>query len=175
MTNILQELTEEDIPNFSAVAEAGKPPFLFRGGQPTEQGFVKLKNELKVNTVACLRHWNTDWQKDVLVNLNIDYVYMPIPLKLNEISDAELVEAVRTFFNIIRTGKRNIYVHCHQGIDRTGLMVALYRICFCDWNFDDTYAEMQKCGYQGLLHEQYLSVFKDTIFDWWANKRCGSV
>ena len=40
-----------------------------------------------------------------------------------------------------------IYIHCHKGVDRTGFMVALFRMLFQEWNFKDAVAEMYRMGY----------------------------
>lgn len=42
--------------------------------------------------------------------------------------------------------KKKTYVHCHSGVDRTGFMIAVYRMKFECWSFEDAYNEFVKMG-----------------------------
>jgi protein-tyrosine phosphatase len=39
-----------------------------------------------------------------------------------------------------------VYVHCKAGVDRTGFMIAVYRMQVEDWPFDKAWKEMKKEG-----------------------------
>lgn len=38
------------------------------------------------------------------------------------------------------------YVHCHSGVDRTGVAVLAYRLKYCGWTFDQAYQEFVQEG-----------------------------
>ena len=40
-----------------------------------------------------------------------------------------------------------VLIHCRHGSDRTGLIVALYRILYQNWTKEDALEEMLKGGY----------------------------
>lgn len=47
---------------------------------------------------------------------------------------------------LMSDGSHINYVHCHSGVDRTGFMVAVYRMMFNHWSFDDAHSEWVKMG-----------------------------
>ena len=170
--------TKVELPNFHAVLDkSGKAdaPWLFRGGQPRPGGFDILKSSYGIQTVICLRKDNAHWEQEYVGNLGLKFVYMPLPLKLNELSQKEFAQKLQMFLQAVADGPRNVFVHCYEGVDRTGLMNAFYRICMQAWTFDEAFLEMEACGYQGFIHQVILSKFKDTLYEWWSESRCGSV
>ncbi len=48
-----------------------------------------------------------------------------------------------------------IYVHCEHGKDRTGLVIALYRMRADGWSQEQAAAEMKEMGHTGLLDELF--------------------
>jgi protein tyrosine/serine phosphatase len=40
-----------------------------------------------------------------------------------------------------------VYVHCHQGVDRTGFVIAAYRLRYYDWKYGRAVAEMLRLGF----------------------------
>ena len=56
-----------------------------------------------------------------------------------------------------------VYVHCEHGKDRTGLIVALYRVCHQGWSPDAAYAEMMEKGH-GARANQFFTHSMDNYF-----------
>lgn len=55
---------------------------------------------------------------------------------------------IRRFLAIIENENcKPIFLHCWQGCDRTGFLVAIYRIVKDHWSVDDAYQEMKDCGF----------------------------
>ena len=54
-------------------------------------------------------------------NTNINYISIPLDSAIVP-TDAEL----QTFFDAIQNSKRKVYIHCHAGKDRTGIMASCY-------------------------------------------------
>ncbi|MBI4859832.1 MAG: dual specificity protein phosphatase family protein, partial [Candidatus Riflebacteria bacterium] len=107
----------KDLPSLATVDEK-----LVRGGQPTEAGFRRLK-ELGVGTVVNLRYEEPS-EESVVKSLGMRYVYLPV-----QDTDCPTQAQIREFLSLIErpdTGK--VYVHCAWGVNRTGTMVALWRI-----------------------------------------------
>lgn len=46
-----------------------------------------------------------------------------------------------------------VYVHCLHGVDRTGTMIALYRMRVQQWTNSDALAEMEHFEAHSVLHD----------------------
>ena len=44
-----------------------------------------------------------------------------------------------------------VYVHCTEGVDRTGLIIALYRVIEQGWAPKDAHDEMMAHGFKSLI------------------------
>jgi protein tyrosine phosphatase (PTP) superfamily phosphohydrolase (DUF442 family) len=102
-------------PNLCKVSDT-----LYRGAQPTAEGFENLK-KLGVKTVVNLRDHHTD--QELLGTTGL--IYKPIPMDTWDISD----QTVIAFLNIATDpNAAPVFVHCQHGADRTGTMIAVYRM-----------------------------------------------
>jgi tyrosine-protein phosphatase SIW14 len=115
-----------DLPNFQKVNE-----HVYRGAQPTVAGFNELA-QLGIKTVIDLRqigeHSQADEQKAV-TSLGMRYVSIPMAGMATPKDDQ--VAAVLAFLNDTTSGP--VFVHCKRGADRTGMVVAIYRISQDGW------------------------------------------
>ena len=160
---------EHNLPNFHAVLDEhgkSKIPWLFRGGQPTARGFELLKSEYSVETIICLRRDESHWEEECLKSCGLKFVSIPLPLRLRKLSEEDFRQRVSSFLQTITDGPRNIFVHSHEGKDRTGLMIALYRMSLEHWPLEEAFSEMESRGYHGFAHQVILSIFKDRLYDW---------
>lgn len=129
----------QSLRNFGVVT-----PFLFRGGQPKAADIAALA-ECGVKTVICLR-WGaktvTAEQKAVeAAGMN----FISMPLNYWTLPDPAFV---RRFFDIVQnSAAQPVFLHCLHGADRTGMLVAIYRMKKMGWSFDDAYREMKAFGY----------------------------
>ena len=77
--------------------------------------------------------------------------YERIPL---ESTDAPQPEQVARFLEILDDpAAQPVYVHCLHGVDRTGTMIALYRMRMQHWTNSDALAEMEHFGAHSVLHD----------------------
>jgi len=111
----------------------------YRGSQPSAQGFQELQ-DLGVRTVL-----------DLSVSKG-DAVYVPggslklvhIPMSAWELHDDLVLQALRV---MVDPANRPLMVHCKHGADRTGALVALYRIVVQGWTKQKAVAEMSQGGF----------------------------
>jgi len=97
---------------------------LYRGGQPNSQALHRLL-EMRVASVINLRMANDTWQgeAELLGLMGIQYTNIPLH-GLSAPSKGEMESILQT----IKTMPKPVYVHCKYGCDRTGMVVACYRI-----------------------------------------------
>ena len=135
---------QNEIPRLARVA-----PELLRGGQPSRAGLETLKH-LGVRTIINLREEETAIELERQMVDSLSMTFLSIPLRPFDVPSSESIE---TF--LARTtdgGSHPVFVHCLHGMDRTGLMVALYRMKVMDWSFEPAYDEMLKFGFHEAFH-----------------------
>jgi protein tyrosine phosphatase (PTP) superfamily phosphohydrolase (DUF442 family) len=107
---------------------------LYRGAQPSAEGMANLK-AMGIKTIVNLRSFHSD--RDEIGNTGL--AYEQIDMKAWH---PEEEEAVR-FLQIVTGPKRTpVLVHCQHGADRTGAMLAIYRIAVQGWTKEEALREM---------------------------------
>jgi hypothetical protein len=66
--------------------------------------------------------------------------------------------AERAFCKLADAHLHPIYIHCELGRDRSGLIVALYRVRCQHWSLQAAYCEMERFGFHHYLRalERYF-------------------
>jgi protein tyrosine phosphatase (PTP) superfamily phosphohydrolase (DUF442 family) len=127
-------LERPGLPNLHRVSAA-----LYRGAQPTAEGMKQLA-ALGVKTVVNLRNHHSD--EKALAGTGLAYVSIPM--------DAWSVktEHVVRFLQVVSDPARQpVFVHCQHGADRTGTLVAAYRMTVLGWSAEDAIREMVDGGF----------------------------
>jgi protein tyrosine/serine phosphatase len=75
-------------------------------------------------------------------------------MNAHDANDFDVVAALR----IIRNRKAPILIHCHHGSDRTGLVIAMYKIVFGNMTKEDAVDEMVNGGFG--FHEIYGNILR---------------
>jgi len=115
----------------------------YRAAQPTAAGFQQAE-ALGIRTVISLRQTVDDARLAVGTGL----VLHRVPMKsryVAELGGSKIVQVMRLLFHGLESGP--VLVHCHHGADRTGLIVALYRLIAQGWSRDAAIAELIEGGY----------------------------
>lgn len=133
-------------------------PGVVRGGQPSDEGFNKLK-EAGVRTVINLR--NEDLivarERQVVESLGMRYVNIPLDV-FNPPSRA----AVDQFLSKAGdSANMPVYVHCLHGQDRTGAMVAILRLHKQNWTAGQAYNEMLSLGFRPAFVNLSAAVYDE--------------
>lgn len=130
------------VKNFSQVT-----PQIYRGAQPDDHGLQQLKC-LGIQIVVNLRHANEKAQpaeEGAAKKLGMEYVSIPSSCRNPE------DENVARFLRLVQEHPdKKIFVHCEFGIDRTGLMIAAYRIAEEGWTPERALAEMRANGFNWM-------------------------
>ena len=121
-------------------------PRLYRGAQPAPIGYATLKR-MGVKTVVNLRTRYSE--KQTVEAMGMKSVEVP----LNVLTDAN-PNTVNAIIDIMKNpDNQPVYIHCRQGQDRTGIIVAAYRMRVEGWSFKDAEAEMQSFGFNDIWVE----------------------
>jgi protein tyrosine/serine phosphatase len=116
---------------------------LYRAGQPSRAGFRTLES-FGIQTVISLRQTVSDLSLAAGTGLALHR----IPMKSRYVAENRgdrIVRAMRCLNAGVARGP--VLVHCHHGSDRTGLIVALWRILYEGWSRQQALDELIAGGY----------------------------
>ena len=126
------------LPHFVQVDEG-----LYRGGQPSEEGMREL-TRMGIKTVVSLRHSHAERLEERRLAEQLGLRWVSLPMRFwKRPTDTQ----VRNFLAIASDpASRPVFMHCHQGQNRTGMMVAVYRIVHDGWPPQRAYDEARRLG-----------------------------
>jgi protein tyrosine/serine phosphatase len=128
----------DELPNFQPVGDR-----LFRGGQPKPGGYARLAR-LGVKTVVNLRDDDERARSEGEEARAAGLRYYNVPFgRLGRPSDAEVERVLRL---IGAPENQPVFVHCQRGADRTGLVVAVYRMTHDGWTAERAQEEANRLG-----------------------------
>lgn len=132
---------------------------LYRSAQPDREGFAALQQS-GVRSVLNLREYHKDTRKARHTQLHL----MAYPVAAGEVTAAD----VENCLALIANAPKPVLVHCWHGSDRTGIVVAAYRIVFQNWSADEAEKEFrdERFGYHEFWYENLLTLLRET--DWGA-------
>lgn len=129
----------KDVPNLSKVNSN-----LYRGGQPTEAG-IKALAKMGVKTIIDFRddddrsRREETWVREAglrFINVPLSNIFGPKDAKIDEILN-----------EIARSENHPVFIHCKRGADRTGTVIAVYRITHDGWTGKQANSEAKKFGF----------------------------
>jgi protein tyrosine phosphatase (PTP) superfamily phosphohydrolase (DUF442 family) len=131
-----RKLPVAGVPNFAEVT-----PTLFRGAQPTPEGWRNLA-KMGVDIVVDLRITGRAHERAEVTKLGMRYV--EIPWECSFPTDADIAR----FLAVLRDNPgKKVFVHCATGDDRTGMEIAAYRMAEQQWTSEQARKEMQAFGF----------------------------
>jgi tyrosine-protein phosphatase SIW14 len=95
-------------------------------------------------------------EKGQVEALGMGYVGIPWSAR-HEPSNADVAQFLET---IQAHPNTKVFVHCQRGADRTGLMVAAYRVALEHWKVADAIGEMNRFHFSGFWHPQLTRYLK---------------
>ena len=130
--------SSDDLPNFRKVNDT-----LYRGGQPEEDSFKRL-SEMGIKTIIDLRDSGERSRAEEVKARAAGLRYFNLPLSnFKRPSDTKVAEVL----SIINSPENQpVFVHCNRGADRTGTIVAIYRIDHDGWTSEEAKQEAKRFG-----------------------------
>lgn len=150
---VAQAADYPELPKFQQVSER-----LFRGAQPRKGGIARLAG-IGINTIVNLRGAGAHTRADEAEakSLGLNYYNIPLPI-WGRPTDS----AVRRVMEIVTSPENGrVFVHCRDGVDRSGMIVALHRTTVESWSTDAATAEAVRFG---MRRHQYW--MRDYISDY---------
>ena len=126
----------DEAKNFYRVDE-----LLFRSAQLDKSYAAKL-HELGIKSIVNLRHFSRGGDRRAFGD---QFWLANKPLQSWEIKPAQIADVLRAIRERQKEGA--VLVHCYHGADRTGLVVAMYRVIYQGWSLDAARSEMIDGGY----------------------------
>ena len=143
------------LPNFGCV----EPGVLYRSGQPDARALCLIQERCGIRTIVNLRSArkvtsDPDAREETAYarENGINFVNLPYNDGLPE-------GQVEKFLQLMKDPSRYpVLVHCAEGKERAGVMVAAYRICVNGWSAQDALAEMKRFGFKPEEKPEMVSV-----------------
>jgi protein tyrosine/serine phosphatase len=126
------------LPKFQQVTDT-----LYRGGQPSDGGLRRLR-ELGVDTIVNLRGTSVTTRAEEAEARALGFNYFNVSLPNWGRPQDERVRRILLIVAAPQNGR--VFVHCKDGVDRTGIIVALHRITHQGWTTHDALAEADLHG-----------------------------
>jgi tyrosine-protein phosphatase SIW14 len=151
---LLAQLPAQGIKNFYEVDQ-----HVYRGAQPDKQGFEFLA-KLGVKTVVNLREDGPGSRREekLVTEAGMKYIHVPMT-GLTPPTDTEIKQILALLED--QTGGA-VFVHCKRGADRTGTVIAAYRVDHDGWNNNQALKEAMARGMSPLQHprQNYIRSFQ---------------
>lgn len=136
--------SSEKIYNLSGLANVGRVASgVLRGAQPGKDGYATLK-AMGIRTVIDMR--TTESEKAQVEAAGMRAIALPIEMSRDGLKGK--VDKVVAL--MADPANQPVYVHCRHGQDRTGIIVAAYRMKQQGWSLADAEAEMQAFGFNDV-------------------------
>jgi protein tyrosine/serine phosphatase len=140
------------VPNFHKVDD-----HLFRGGQPSPEGFHNLAH-FGIRTVLDLRDSprQSELEKRLVEKAGMRYVHVAMS-PTQKPTDRQVSDALAV---VDDSSAWPVFVHCAGGRDRTGAVVACYRISHYKWSNREAMAEARREGLTKPHDAQYIEGYR---------------
>jgi tyrosine-protein phosphatase SIW14 len=129
------------VPNFHPVDE-----HVYRGAQPTLEGFKSLA-KLGIKTIVDLRGGgdHTAAEKGEVEALGMRYVHVPMN-GMQAPTDEDVTKVLDLIDSPDASSNWPVFIHCKRGRDRTGTVIACYRIKHDHWDNEKALTEARLNG-----------------------------
>lgn len=161
-TRFIQPSESNNISNFHKVSTFGKKEkeCIYRGANPDYKNddVINEFKEKNIKLVVDFRNEKTSSKEDMELEKETfeknGIKYINFPMESGDIPDEK---KYNDFEKIISEHKKDgsIFIHCKSGIDRTGIMSAMYQMKHNGKTKQQAYEIMKDCGYNIYHQKKY--------------------
>lgn len=152
-----RESKDEVLPNFHKINDQ-----LYRGAQPRQDGMKQIA-ALGIKTVINLRGEDESTRDEAVEASAAGLRYFSMPLSGFRRPKDEQVEKILALIGDSHNWP--VFVHCHHGEDRTGIIIAAYRISQDGWSAEQAKKEAKRYGMS-----RFQFGMKDYIGDYYKRR-----
>jgi len=116
---------------------------VLRGAQPEAEGYATLK-KMGIRTVINLR--TSMSERAEVEGAGMRSIEIPIAMSSNGLKE----KVDRVVALVADPANQPVFIHCRHGQDRTGIVVAAYRMKMDGWALAEAEAEMQDFGFNDI-------------------------
>lgn len=114
---------------------------IFRGAQPTAEGFQSLA-KMGIKTVVDLRREESQARREREVVEGLGMRFVSVPMAMGAPTDAQISLVMKE----LNSTSGPVFVHCHGGRDRTGTVIAAFRRTHDAWDSQKALQEADLAG-----------------------------
>jgi tyrosine-protein phosphatase SIW14 len=150
-----ESLPRTTIKNFGCVNKN-----LFRGAQPKQNDYRRLA-EAGIKTIVDLQRDGEKEEQEFVEAAGMKFFRIGLSDKSWPSN-----EQVGQFLRIVDDpANQPVFIHCHGGRHRAGVMTAIYRLTHDGWDADRAYAEMRQYEFESGIGHGGL---KDFVYDYFT-------
>ncbi len=145
---------------------------LSRSGLPSDKDLEYLRNEMKVKTLInfCTKT-NVSHEEEKAKQLGFTYIHFPWSAHFYNILRLNYYWRIAEALLVLLRDETNypIHVHCFHGRERTGMMIAIYRMVVDQYSFVEALDEMKQYHFNPYYHPtlvMFLLAFRLTHIAW---------
>ena len=148
-----EPVTLEGVENLHRVSSV-----LYRSAQPTPKGFTNLQTH-GVRSVLNLREYHKDTRRARHTGLHL----MAYPVAAGKVTEADVENCLK----LMADAPKPVLVHCWHGSDRTGILVAAWRIVYENRSVADAEAEFRddRYGHHEFWYGNLVKLLRSTDWD----------
>jgi len=136
------------------------PKFLFRGSAPSPQDVKILKEKFKINKIISLDEQDAKKIEKICDQLDIEQVI--IPIEFDSIYE-DLFKLLKFDLKELLLANGPTFVHCHAGKDRTGLLIALFKVKYLGMDPEEAIDEAKSLGFGVGVPDKVVKLFEKLI------------
>ena len=134
---------------------------LYRGPRPSVTDLQILK-DYGIKSVLDLEEYESDIikrEKESSEKLGLIFVHIP----MSNFTRPTTLELTKAYKEISEGLPTPVYVHCLHGQDRTGFVIATYRMLKDNWTLEEAYNEAIKMGHKSWMYDSFPFYWKKSL------------
>jgi tyrosine-protein phosphatase SIW14 len=145
--------------------------WLYRGGRPDAEG-IRMLRSIGIRTIVTLeRGWferepqEVQKERQLAEQGGIQFIHVPLHPFFKPRS-----EEIRKILSIVMEPARHpVFIHCRKGKDRTGIIIAVFRVRYQNWAVQRAYEELESFGHRRILLFWWKNVLPEDAYDNFRN------